>query len=547
VQPANRAEPGTNTAPALNRRTLNIIVRVEPTTIAAKPLLEAAGTTTTVQKRLFNAGLVLRDGVENVLPYLADALPTLGTSTWTVAGDGRMETTYRLRPNLTWHDGTPLSAEDFVFGWNVYARPEFGQNRLPPLNRIGDVVAGAGGAVVIHWLQPYPFAGMLVAADLQPLPRHLLEESLDAGADFPNHPFWSREYIGLGPYTLERWEPGAAIEAAAFPAHALGRPKIDRVRLAFVADQNTVLANLLSHAADISVDFSIRVEQTRTLRDEWGRRNSGGTVLFSPSTWRFTQIQRRPEYLTTPGVLDLRVRQALAYANDRDALNEGLFGGEGIMTDTMIPANVEYYPVVERAITKFPYEPRRAELLMAEAGFTKGPDGVYARAADGRFSPELMVQTSAQSERELSIMASTWRQFGFDVQERVLPAALVSDGEARSTFRTLASTGGNWGETALIGNFTTSRIPGPSNRWGGSNRGAWSVPEFDRLAEAFESTLDATRRVDQVVAMAKLVSDDVPVISLFFDLQPIAFSSVLQGPGPFVSDVSWNVHQWELR
>ena len=49
-------------------------------------------------------------------PVLAASLPTLNTETWTVFPDGRMETTYRLRPGLTWHDGTPLVAEDFVFG-----------------------------------------------------------------------------------------------------------------------------------------------------------------------------------------------------------------------------------------------------------------------------------------------------------------------------------------------------------------------------------------------------------------------------------------------
>jgi peptide/nickel transport system substrate-binding protein len=528
-------------------RTLNVIVRVEPTTIAAKPLLDSAGTTTTVQKRLFNAGLALKDGAEVAHPYLAEALPVLHSESWTVAEDGRMATTYGLRRNLAWHDGTALSAEDFVFGWRVYVRPEFGMSRLPPLNRIEEVVAADARTVLIRWQQPYPFAGMLLAGDLQALPRHLLEEALEAQADFPNHPFWSREYVGLGPYQLERWDPGAAIEGAAFERHALGRPKIERVRLAFVPDQNTVLANLLSQAADVSVDFSIRTEQTRTLKEEWARRGGGGMVLLSPSTWRFTQIQRRPEYLSTPGVLDLRVRRALAFANDRQALNEGLFAGEGFLTDTMIPSSVDYYPAVDRAISKYAYEPRQAEQLMAEAGFTKGADGIYARPGEGRFAPELMVQTSAQSERELSIMASNWRQFGFDVQERVLPAALVSDGEARSTFRTLASTGGGYGEVAMVNNFTTARIPGAHNRWTGSNRGAWSNAAFDRLAEAFETTLEADRRVEQVVAMAKMVSDDVVVLSLFFDVQPIAFVAALKGPGEFVSDVSWNVHEWELR
>jgi len=113
---------------------------------------------------------------------------------------------------------------------------------------------------------------------------------------------------------------------------------------------------------------------------------------------------------------------------------------------------------------------------MSEAGFSRGPDAFYGRSTDGRFAPELMVQTSAQSERELSILASTWRQIGLDVQERVLPAALVSDGEARATFRTLANTGGGSGEAALVNNFTSSRIPGPTIAGAGATAAHGPMP-----------------------------------------------------------------------
>src|SRR5947207_6614139 len=95
-------------------RALVMAVRYEPANLASKPLRES-GSGVSSTTRLFNAELDLEDGHGTVRPYLAEALPQLNSDTWRVLPDGRMETTYRLKPNLTWHDGAPLLAEDFAF------------------------------------------------------------------------------------------------------------------------------------------------------------------------------------------------------------------------------------------------------------------------------------------------------------------------------------------------------------------------------------------------------------------------------------------------
>jgi peptide/nickel transport system substrate-binding protein len=69
-----------------------------------------------------------------------------------------METTYHLKPNLTWHDGAPLSAEDFVFAWKVYSTPEFGVATSPPIGLMEEVVAPDARTLLIRWRQPYPDA-----------------------------------------------------------------------------------------------------------------------------------------------------------------------------------------------------------------------------------------------------------------------------------------------------------------------------------------------------------------------------------------------------
>ncbi|HEY3116902.1 MAG TPA: hypothetical protein VGK54_09185, partial [Chloroflexota bacterium] len=101
--------------PAQSARTLVVAVQNEPTILTARPLGQGVGGSNQFPKRIFNADLVLLDDQSNPMPYLAEALPQLDTNTWKLFPDGRMETTYRLRSNLIWHDGTPLAADDFVF------------------------------------------------------------------------------------------------------------------------------------------------------------------------------------------------------------------------------------------------------------------------------------------------------------------------------------------------------------------------------------------------------------------------------------------------
>jgi ABC-type transport system substrate-binding protein len=111
---------------------------------------------------------------------------------------------------------------------------------------MAEVTAPDSRTVVTRWKGRYPEAGTLAEADFPPLPRHLLHVAfLDDPEGLVSQPFWTRDYVGLGPYRLARWEPGAFIEGSAFEGHVLGKPKIERIRITFIPDTNTALAGLL--------------------------------------------------------------------------------------------------------------------------------------------------------------------------------------------------------------------------------------------------------------------------------------------------------------
>src|SRR5581483_590533 len=213
------------------------------------PKLQVGQNNTRTARRLVSAYEAIKDDRGMPHPYLAEALPQLGTDSWVVNSDGTMETTYRLRPNLTWHDGIPLTPEDFIFALQVYTDPQTGVLfSATPEDQIADVLGPDARTVVIRWRSLYPDAGALDMNDFPPLPRHILESQFqsDKGDAFVNHPYWNRQYVGLGPYRLVRWEPGAFMDLEAFENHAGGRAKIGRVHLRWIDDPNTSLAALLS-------------------------------------------------------------------------------------------------------------------------------------------------------------------------------------------------------------------------------------------------------------------------------------------------------------
>jgi peptide/nickel transport system substrate-binding protein len=460
-----------------------------------------------------------------------------------------METTYRLKPNLTWHDGTPFTTDDYVFAFQVYGGPELGLARSEPQRRIQEVLAPDSRTLVIRWREPYPDADLLASASSSgapfvPLPRHILEEALLRGNPdaFAAQPYWTSEYVGLGPYRLDNWERGAFFEASAFDAYVLGRPKIDRLRVNFVTDPNTVMANLLAGSADMVAESTLRIEQGVLLRRDWEPRGAG-VVKFFPSGGRRATLQFDPARVSPQALLDVRVRRVLAHAIDKEALNEALLDGLGRPADTWVQPTVDYFPEVERAIAKYPHDLRIAAQRLAEAGFDKGTDGIYSSPVGGKLAIEISHANDTQYNKEAAIMADGLNRFGIETSLVPMAPRGVTTG-SEVDFSALRNGGG--GSIEL--HFGTGQIPRAENRFTGNNVGAWLNPEYERLQAAFGATLDRTQRNGHLVQMAKLISEEVPQIPLYYNAGAVAYApdlhNVIAGDriGAF-----WNVHLWEFR
>jgi ABC-type transport system substrate-binding protein len=161
---------------------------------------------------------------------------------------------------------------------------------------------------------------------------------------------------------------------------------------------------------------------------------------------------------------------------------------------------------------------------------------------------ELATTEDPDNVPEVLIMADGLRRVGFDVRERVIPAAQAQDSQVRATFSAMQTSNTNLGEPAMI-NLVTEQIPGPNNRWRGGNRGGWSSPDYDRLVAVFNRTLDRGERAQLVRQLLRIYSEELPLFSLFFRAQPFAHAAALRGPANAApeSTVNWNVHEWEFR
>lgn len=429
-----------------------------------------------------------------------------------------------------------------MFGWHVYSTPAIGVAASPPMKQMEEVLAPDPRTVVIRWKDSYPDAGRM-REGFEALPRHILESVFRDGdvEALTNHAYWTQQYVGLGPYRLDRWEPGTWIEAVAFDQHALGRPKIDRVKVLLATDPNAALATYLSGDAHIIIDNMLRIEDVPLIKSK------GATVLSSPLGFRIMQIQLRPEMGARPELANQRVRAAISHLLDKQGINDALDGGESVVTDTMVSPLFDYSPQVAPAITRHPSDPRRAQQLLEEAGLSRGPDGFYTSLSGSPMSIEVGTTQSPAIEAENAIHIEGFKRIGLNAHTFVLTVAMLRDNQAVTTFSGVFATGRTGGEDGL-GDYTTTNIPTAENRWLGGNRGGWSNSTYDRLYQEYNSILDRSERIQRVAAMEKLVSEDVAAAPLMYTPRLIAHMSNLKGPVARASrDAMEIVHvdQWE--
>jgi peptide/nickel transport system substrate-binding protein len=498
---------------------------------------------------LVHDSLVTYDDQARPLPRVAQELPSLERGTWRINPDGSMETTWQLRADVRWHDGEPLTADDVVFSWRVFADPAVPVASRRVAKLIESIESPSTGTVVMRWRARYAFADQLSGFDLTLLPSHLLQATFELRREqIAGHPYWRNQFVGLGPYRIQRWPPGSSIELLAFDRYFLGPPRIPEISVRFVPDPNTGMAGVLTGAIDVLLPRKAMPGILRTVRQRWASGEEGALAVLPGYSWVYLAPQfnaPQPEDLTDP-----RIRRALAYAVDREGVAEAVIGDRSLASALWVPMSDPRYPTVARSMTNHEYDPNRARELFREAGWRReSADDVLVNHGR-RF--ELELTTISDWERVSPVVSEYWRRIGASVRETVLSLGAITDRQVRARYAGIELAAGVPDMALLDGRLHSSSIPGSENQWVGANRGRYSRPEMDTLLDRVWSTPDRAAREGIEGELARYISTERPLIGLFFyPAMAMVRSSVRQiRPPATVSPVgrlffTWNAHEWE--
>ena len=405
---------------------------------------------------------------------------------------------------------------------------------------------------VATWNQTYAFADRLEHREFFPLPKHILERDYrESKETLIAQPYFSREYVGTGPFKMANWEPGAFMELVANDSYFLGRPKIDRVRVMFITDTNTGVANLRAGSLNIFLPSgSPDWDKLESVKQEW-QVSGKGDVILERVRWEFVEPQKGAALAQPADLRDVRVRQALLMSINRDEVSRSLQGEYGGAAHSWVLPAFTYYPRVKDAITEYPFDPRRAAALLAEVGWTPGPDGILQKGA-ARFQMKLL--PDEQRAKLGTIIQQEWKtNLGIDGSIEVLSNVLLRDAEARNLALTGTGFNGNpLGGLSAVRRFATDQTPTSANRFAGTNRGHFSNPEWDDVGLRLRTALDDDSRINLERDLLRVFSAELPALAIQYELQPIAvtgFKGLVQITGsPHTGNImhTWNVHEWEV-
>lgn len=547
---AGRAPTGAEPVPQRAApKTLTLALEAEPTDPFVGSIGGGAGTIAGNLQLAVHQWLAGYDERGNAFPMLATALPTREGGTWIVRPDGTMQTTYRIHGNVTWHDGGALTARDFVFAWTVTRDPDVPMRSRSIASQISRIETPDDHTLIIEWAKTYPFAGSFLDDEVGPMPAHLLEAIyLTDKERFNQLPYWTREFVGVGPYSLADWSPGSHMTLRAYDRFFRGRPKIDTITLRFIPNAPTAVANLLSGAIDGAIPRTLDFSDVVFVRDEWERQGKRPVVIIQPTHIRVLEPQFRDPAVAE--ILDPRFRRALLHAIDRSILVEALLQSTVPVADSFMPPDDRKYAWVSDAITRYPHDARRALELLGDVGWRPDASGAILDSRGQHATVPLATSEGAQALREQAIIADGWRKLGLRVEEHVRSAAEARDNRLNSVFPGYSASAGPLTFEHIVSRVHSVYCPSDQNRWSGANHGCYRNPENDRLIDALQVAIDEADQRQLYRDLVRLQTEDLPYYPLYYNPQAMIFRegvTGVKGDTKPRTAVTWNVSEWDLQ
>ncbi|MEW5848874.1 MAG: peptide ABC transporter substrate-binding protein [Myxococcota bacterium] len=478
---------------------------------------------------LQNGGVVLLDGSGAVVKDVASAR--------------KMRVTWKLHPEARWADGTPVTAHDFIFAHEVLADPTQEVRDRTVVEKVEKLEAQDEKTLVVHWKEPYAF--YLAYRNHPALPRHALEKAyrVDGGRTLSlKKSEFGRAPLLYGPFMFQEWKPGEYIRLVRNP-HAHLKPVVDEVIWRFVPKDSSAVAMLETGAVDaISPDGTVTPDAALELLQ---RRPNDFVVDFQPGmVWAHVDVNVENAWLQ-----DKRVRQALLHALDRQGAINAVFKGRYLVSHGLFP---DRHPGHHAALKQFAFDAARADVLLTEAGWKKGPDGIRVNGKGERLVLELVYATGQKSTDDLlQIFQSNLKNVGVELKLLGSPPK-VFFGETLKhrksqhlAFYAWVTDPFGYAETIL----PSHQIPSEKNSWQGTNYMGYRNTEADKLVAEIPRELDAEARAAKQRRLNDLFVDELPILPIY--TRPVV-SIARKGfqnwaPTGTQTTVSWNAERWSLQ
>jgi peptide/nickel transport system substrate-binding protein len=445
----------------------------------------------TIYRNIFD-NLLTRDASGKIVPQIATA--------WRYLDDTTIE--FDIRPGVTFQDGSALSADDVAFSIRRITNPAFKSPQLSQFDQIVSADATGPEKVTVKTKTPYP-ALLAQLVKLSIVPKAYVESVGDQK--------FNLEPVGSGPYKLKAWQKGIQSELEANPKYWRGKPPFEQVTFRVVPDVSTRVADLRTGKADL-------IRQLTS--DEATQIKSDGQlqVLASPTErvgYMFINALAGP-------TSDVRVRQAIAYAIDKNAIIEALLQGYAKPVNIVLtPANFGYVADVKG----YDFDPAKAKALLKEAGAESASLTFLTSPAYDRRIVEALQQMIQDVGLKVEITTLDQPTFLRRRQGRPDEAGSLSIGrwscacqDADGVIFPLFRSGGIWSK--------------------------YSNPAFDAEVDAARAVLDDSKRLAHYKKAFEILREDVPGIGLYQDYAIYGARRQLKwAPTPneamFIMDMSW--------
>jgi len=421
---------------------------------------------------LLFSGLLERDNQMNLHGDIAESWNTPDPLTYV----------FHLRHGVRFHDGRPLNAADVKSTFDFIRDPANKSPKRGALRMVKSIEAPDETTVIFHLSEPYAsFTVNLIPSAIGIVPAN-------AGADFSRHP------IGSGPFRFLQQTQDEEVVVERNPEYFRDAPSTPRVRFRIVPDAVVRALELRKGSADLEMS-SLSPDIIPVLArqpDLEITERSGANLSYLGLNLEDTILSHR------------EVRQALAFATDREALIRYLLRGQAKIAAGVLPPD---HWAAESNVAQYPYDPAHAEQLLDAAGFPRKQGGV-------RLHLTLKSSTEEQARLIGAALQEQWRRVGIDLELRPLELATLFSDVAKGNFQITYQrwVGANTDPDFFEYAFSSKRFP-PD----GANRGHYHNPRVDALTDQIRVEMNQERRKALCGEAQKILAEDLPYLPMWFN------------------------------